>query len=295
MNEIMISIIIPTYNQVEYIVSTLESVSKQSYEKWECLIIDDGSNDNTEEVIHQIIKNDSRFKYFKKSNGGASSARNYGINIAKGEYIQFLDSDDCLHEDKLIKSIDAFKENKTSDIIISNFNMFNDSIYNLLPPYCSLENKVFDFNSILLDWDVTYTIPLHCAMFKKTLFKEVRFDESIQSKEDWIMWVTIFQNGAKATFLNQSLAFYRYNNNGNHTNDDDNFIKANMIVYNLITEESKIKLFEKNLKDLKDKLAVLKKCQSDYEYLDSENHNLHEKLKTSTVKKVYKKLKNFFK
>ncbi|WP_379739677.1 glycosyltransferase family 2 protein [Flavobacterium ponti] len=295
MNEIMISIIIPTYNQVEYIVSTLESVSKQSYEKWECLIIDDGSNDNTEEVIHQIIKNDSRFKYFKKSNGGASSARNYGINIAKGEYIQFLDSDDCLHEDKLIKSIDAFKENKTSDIIISNFNMFNDSIYNLLPPYCSLENKVFDFNSILLDWDVTYTIPLHCAMFKKTLFKEVRFDESIQSKEDWIMWVTIFQNGARATFLNQSLAFYRYNNNGNHTNDDDNFIKANMIVYKLITEESKIKLFEKNLKDLKDKLAVLKKCQSDYEYLDSENHNLHEKLKTSTVKKVYKKLKNFFK
>ncbi|MFC4739719.1 glycosyltransferase family 2 protein [Flavobacterium ponti] len=291
----MISIIIPTYNQVEYIVSTLESVSKQSYEKWECLIIDDGSNDNTEEVIHQIIKNDSRFKYFKKSNGGASSARNYGINIAKGEYIQFLDSDDCLHEDKLIKSIDAFKENKTSDIIISNFNMFNDSIYNLLPPYCSLENKVFDFNSILLDWDVTYTIPLHCAMFKKTLFKEVRFDESIQSKEDWIMWVTIFQNGARATFLNQSLAFYRYNNNGNHTNDDDNFIKANMIVYKLITEESKIKLFEKNLKDLKDKLAVLKKCQSDYEYLDSENHNLHEKLKTSTVKKVYKKLKNFFK
>ncbi len=291
----MVSIIVPTYNQVEYIVSTLESVSKQSYEKWECLIIDDGSNDNTEEVIHQIIKNDSRFKYFKKSNGGASSARNYGINIAKGEYIQFLDSDDCLHEDKLIKSIDAFKENKTSDIIISNFNMFNDSIYNLLPPYCSLENKVFDFNSILLDWDVTYTIPLHCAMFKKTLFKEVRFDESIQSKEDWIMWVTIFQNGAKATFLNQSLAFYRYNNNGNHTNDDDNFIKANMIVYNLITEESKIKLFEKNLKDLKDKLAVLKKCQSDYEYLDSENHNLHEKLKTSTVKKVYKKLKNFFK
>lgn len=291
----MISIIVPTYNQVEYIVSTLESVSKQSYEKWECLIIDDGSTDNTEEFVNHIVKKDSRFKYFKKSNGGASSARNYGINLAKGEYIQFLDSDDYLHEDKLIKSIDAFKESKASDIIISNFNMFSDSIYNLLPPYCSLENKVFNFNSILLDWDVTYTIPLHCAMFKKTLFKEVRFDESIQSKEDWIMWVTIFQNGARATFLNQSLAFYRYNNNGNHTNDDDNFIKANMIVYKLITEESKIKLFEKNLKDLKDKLAVLKKCQSDYEYLDSENHNLHEKLKTSTVKKVYKKLKNFFK
>lgn len=265
----MISIIIPTFNQAEYIDYTLKSVIKQSYENWECLIIDDGSNDNTEEIVERIIEKDSRFKYFKKVNGGASSARNYGLDIAKGDLIQFLDSDDYIDKDKLSKGIEAFENNKSSNIIISNFNMFRNSIDTLLPPYCNLENRTFDFNSILIDWDVNYTIPLHCGLFQNILFQNVRFDESIQSKEDWIMWVTILKNGAKASFVNESLAFYRYNDKGNHTNDDNNFIKANKIVYNLIDEEDKIILFEKNLKELRNKFATLKKCQSDYQNLEN--------------------------
>lgn len=270
----MISIIIPAYNQVEYIDYTLQSVINQNYENWECLIVDDGSTDNTEAIVNEIIKKDSRFSYLKKVNGGASSARNYGLDMAKGDFIQFLDSDDYIHEDKLVKGIDAFEKNKDSDIIISNFNMFRDSIDTLLPPYCNLENRTFDFNSILLDWDVNYTIPLHCGLFHKSVFENVRFDETIQSKEDWIMWVTIFKKGAKASYINQSLAFYRYNDRGNHTNDDDNFIKANQIVYDLISEDFKSKLFEKNLKDLTNKLVVLKKCQRDYQNLENRKSKL---------------------
>lgn len=270
----MISIIIPTYNQVEYIDYTLQSVINQNYENWECLIVDDGSTDHTEEIVNEIIKKDSRFNYFKKVNGGASSARNCGLDMAKGDFIQFLDSDDYIHEDKLVKGIEAFEKNNDSEIIISNFNMFKDTINTLLPPYCNLENRIFDLNSILLDWDVNYTIPLHCGLFHKSVFDNVRFDETIQSKEDWIMWVTIFKNGAKASYINQSLAFYRYNDNGNHLNDDDNFIKANQIVYDLISEDFKSKLFEKNLKDLTDKLVVLKKCQRDYQNLENRKSKL---------------------
>ena len=263
----MISIIIPTFNQAEYIDYTLKSVIKQSYENWECLIIDDGSNDNTEEIVERIIEKDSRLKYFKKANGGASSARNYGLDIAKGDLIQFLDSDDYIDKDKLSKGIEAFENNKSSNIIISNFNMFRNSIDTLLPPYCNLENRTFDFNSILIDWDVNYTIPLHCGLFQKSLFENVRFDESIQSKEDWIMWVTILKNGAKASFVNESLAFYRYNDKGNHTNDDNNFIKANKIVYNLIDEEDKIILFEKALKSLLKKSIELETSYKNYDIL----------------------------
>lgn len=277
----MVSIVVPTYNQAQYIDYTLRSVIEQSYENWECIIVDDGSTDYTEDVVRKYTEKDSRFKYFKKGNEGASSARNYGLNNAKGDFIQFLDSDDFIHQDKLLKSIRLFDENKDSNIIISNFNMFREDVeLGALPPYCNLNDRTFDFNSIVMDWDVNYTIPLHCALFSKILFDNLRFDQTIQSKEDWIMWVSIFKNGAKATYINESLAFYRYNDNGNHTNDDSNFIKANQIVYNLLNDNFKFKLFEKNLNDLTNKLAVLKKCQTDYQNLEKYYNN------TVKIKKI---------
>ena len=81
-----ISIIVPCYNQVQYLDECLQSVLDQTYTNWECLIIDDGSPDNTEDLAKIWVEKDERFHYFKKENGGVSSARNFGIEKAKGGY-----------------------------------------------------------------------------------------------------------------------------------------------------------------------------------------------------------------
>ena len=90
-----VSIIIPCYNQAEFLEETLGSVLKQTHTNWECLIVNDGSTDVTEKIAQQFISKDQRFKYFFKENGGLSSARNYGLDQSTGNYIQFLDSDHC--------------------------------------------------------------------------------------------------------------------------------------------------------------------------------------------------------
>ena len=83
----MISIIVPMYNMEEYILELLNSIKNQSYQKYEVILIDDGSTDKTANIVKDFIKNDSRFKLILKSNQGVSSARNTGLDLAKGDYI----------------------------------------------------------------------------------------------------------------------------------------------------------------------------------------------------------------
>ena len=87
----LISVIVPCYNQAQYLDECLQSVLNQTYQNWECIIVNDGSPDNTHEIAESYCRKDARFKYFYKENGGLSSARNAGISISNGEFIQFLD------------------------------------------------------------------------------------------------------------------------------------------------------------------------------------------------------------
>ena len=105
MNNTRVSIIIPCYNQAKYLEETLYSILNQTYSNWECLIVNDGSSDETEQIAKQFTARDKRFNYFFKENGGLSSARNFGLNKSTGTYIQFLDSDDFIDNAKLELSI----------------------------------------------------------------------------------------------------------------------------------------------------------------------------------------------
>lgn len=120
----LISIIVPCYNQAHFLDACLQSVMEQSYENWECIIVNDGSPDNTAEIAKIWTEKDIRFKYIYKENGGLSSARNVGITAAKGEFIQLLDSDDLLEKNKLQIQIDAFLNDSEIDISISGYRYF---------------------------------------------------------------------------------------------------------------------------------------------------------------------------
>ena len=121
MNKIypLISVVIPAYNAEQFLDETLESVLSQTYENWECIIVNDGSTDNTESIAKKWCEKDSRFRLTNKENGGLSSARNWGIKESKAEYIAFLDADDILTPDSLeIRINTLLKENV--DLVYSN-------------------------------------------------------------------------------------------------------------------------------------------------------------------------------
>ncbi len=206
----LVSIIIPCYNQAHFLNDALQSVFNQTYKNWECIIVNDGSKDHTEEIAKNWTEKDFRFQYCFKKNGGLSSARNMGLEKTQGQYIQFLDSDDILDSNKLRLSIAAFSK-KDAKIVISNFKMFIKDIEKATVPFCDLSLELFTFENVLYNWEDGFSIPIHCGFFSADLFQEFRFPESIKSREDWIMWVFMFKDNPKIVYINQTLAFYRRN------------------------------------------------------------------------------------
>lgn len=109
MDQPTVSIIIPSYNRAHLIAETLKSVAAQTFTDYEVLVIDDGSKDNTEEMIKPLCDRDSRIRYFKQANGGVSTARNHGLRLARGEFVAFLDSDDLWSPWKLAVQVQLMR------------------------------------------------------------------------------------------------------------------------------------------------------------------------------------------
>ena len=112
-NKPTVSVIIPTYNRVHLLKKTIESVLEQTYPNIEIIIIDDGSTDGTKQLISLLQKKYASIKYFYQANLGACSARNKGLKLATGEFIQFLDSDDWMNQDKIKRQVDVMENEKT--------------------------------------------------------------------------------------------------------------------------------------------------------------------------------------
>jgi glycosyltransferase involved in cell wall biosynthesis len=117
-----ISIITPCYNAEPYIARTIQSVQNQTITDWEMIIIDDGSIDNSVEIVKDIACNDQRIKLFQKENGGSASARNMGLALAQGEFIQFLDADDTIEPTKIERQI-TLMEQELLDVTYSDYCM----------------------------------------------------------------------------------------------------------------------------------------------------------------------------
>jgi glycosyltransferase involved in cell wall biosynthesis len=263
-----VTIIIPCYNQAEYLEATVNSIFEQTHTNWECILINDGSTDNTAQITEKLCAIDSRIKYFYKPNGGLSSARNEGLKRATGDFIQFLDSDDLLEKDKLQVSLNAITKNPLSSIVICDFVLCNSDNTIRLPPYCDLSTIEFNFDSILLHWDETFTIPIHCGLFNASLFKRYRFEEKIGAKEDWLMWLHIFSSSPNVTFVNAPLAIYRENPKSmsyNKWHMYENTSKAFVYVLdNMLEEKYKRPFFIKVNQFWKEEIQMLNSKVLDY-------------------------------
>ena len=127
----LISIIIPAYNRADLIVETLDSVSKQSFQDWECLVVDDGSEDDTVHVVQQFMENDKRFRFFKRPDefkNGGSGAKNYGIQQSEGKYLMFLDSDDLYDVNFVEEQVKKISGKPETTICFSKYYTFRQDV-----------------------------------------------------------------------------------------------------------------------------------------------------------------------
>lgn len=275
-NTPLISVIVPCYNQAQYLDECLQSVLDQTYQNWECIIVNDGSPDNTEEVAKAWTEKDSRFIYLYKENGGLSSARNAGIEMAKGEWIQFLDCDDVITNEKFHLSSLCFMN---SDLVLSDFLLFRDGAE--FPAFCKLNEAIFDLENIILGWDNGLNIPIHCALFLKSSINQLKFDVELKSKEDWDFWISYFKKPKAVNFIPQAMAKYRINGNTVGTN-----LKlihfANMHIYNKNGPYIRELLFSK-----------VNKALHDSKFLNQKLLNYNNKLTSSKFFFVYSKIRSF--
>lgn len=176
----LVSAIIPTYNRSYLICRAIESVLAQSYHLLELIIVDDGSTDTTEKVVHKYIDNSSiTIKYFKKTNGGCSSARNKGVELASGEYIGFLDSDDQWLPNAISDMVETLEKTGADFVYSPTIEVTKDGIEQVYLP-ASAGKPEFFFREHFL---TTQARP--CAiLYKKIIFNKLKMDEQLKYNED---------------------------------------------------------------------------------------------------------------
>jgi glycosyltransferase involved in cell wall biosynthesis len=180
---VKVSIIIPVFNSEKTIENTINSCLKQTYSNIEILVIDDGSTDKSAKIIKSL--NNDKIKYFYFENSGRSEARNRGLKYATGEYIQFLDSDDSLEENKIEIAMEIFVTNSEIDAIQCGTRYWKDNLivseksakYFKNPERVLLRKNIF---------------PIHSVVFKKKL--AAKFPKGLSYCEDWYFWVKTFRN-----------------------------------------------------------------------------------------------------
>ena len=185
----LISVIVPCYNQAQYLDECLQSVLDQTYTDWECIIVNDGSPDNTEQIAKNWVEKDARFRYLSKENGGLSSARNAGIEIAKGEWILPLDADDKIGERYLELGEKEFDKNYT--IIYCNAAFFGT------------ENKSWNLPNYSYEKILTGNIIFCSAFFRKKDWVTAQgYDVNLKNgREDWDFWLSILQQNSSVKKL----------------------------------------------------------------------------------------------
>ena len=199
MSNTIISIIVPCYNQGKYLDDALSSVLSQTYSNWECIIVNDGSTDNTKEIANKWTKKDCRFILFNKLNEGLPKARNFGILKANGDYILPLDADDKINNDYLRLSIESFNNDSNLKVVYCNAEKFGEEKGRWNLPTFSLFN--LSRNNIIFT----------SAMYKKADCLNIGgYDfEMIYGWEDWEFWISMLKGGGKVKQLSYVGFFYR--------------------------------------------------------------------------------------
>ena len=208
-----ISIIIATFNRGHFIKDCLGSILKQTFHDWECLIIDDGSTDNTGETVRALVETDNRFKYFRRTSDykkGLPGCRNMGLDVARGNFIIFFDDDDIVHPGNLETCLSILKKHTSSFFCRYDKKPFTGDYTNLkFEPVKGFKEKRITVKNI--NQMITGAIPFaSCTvLWSSKCFKGIRFNEELMYAEEWECYTRILIKGYEGVSINQVLYYNR--------------------------------------------------------------------------------------
>ena len=275
----MITVVVPLYNKEKSVRATLESVRAQSYKDWECIVVDDGSTDKSREVAEQFMIDDLRFKILTKSNGGVCSARNKGIEEAKGEYIALLDGDDVWDKEYLAEQVKMIEDFPEAAMWGINYAETNNGVLvrtlstGLPDGYRGYVENYFHIKNRSSDLFCSSSVVISREVFEKVGL----FDERIKYAEDSDMWFRIIAT-YRVAFYDRYMVYYRFeaeNRAQNNVRPLSQFLpyyvdkyqtllyKQNQVFYRWVNHWSAIHIkryyFSENVRNREDACAAVKK------------------------------------
>ncbi len=211
----LVSIIVPCYNQGQFLNDALNSVFNQSHSNWECIIVNDGSSDSTEEIAMVWIKKDARFKLTTTLNGGLAMARNNGIKHANGAFVLPLDADDRISDDYIQIALKLMEKSDLVKLVYAKGYKFG------------VESGIWKLPTFSL-LNLARSNMIHCsALFRRSDWERVGgYDTNMKyGLEDWEFWIAILKDGGEVKFIDRVCFYYR--------------IRANSMVRSINYEERK--------------------------------------------------------
>ena len=236
----LVSIIIPTFNSSTYLKATLDSVLSQTYAHWECILVDDGSTDLTEAFSLSYRDKDARFQLYKRPEEllkGPSSARNYGVSKATGDYLIFLDADDLLAVNCLEQRVARFEEHLNSDFLVFQMERFVEE-----PDYFVKEKVIEEDKTKILasfiqlhgQWPITGPI------YKRSFFRKIGFNPELTVYEDLEVAIKAIVQATHFKIFNTIDCYYRndvnYVQKYNTTEVKTRMVKAFQVLLNSIVQ-----------------------------------------------------------
>lgn len=220
----LVSVIMPAFNAGKTINESILSVINQTYKNWELIVVNDGSQDNTSEIVKKF-KNEN-ILLIEQTNKGVSNARNVGIHNSKGEYIAFLDADDLWVSSKLEKSLIEF-DSSSCDLIYSRIKIFKNNIN---------DASSFIYRELIVERDDYYRLliydymPTLTVVVKKSVLEKIGyFDELLNGTEDWDLWIRITKEH-KIKFIQEELAYYRNHESGLSKQSDKQLLEEFKVI-----------------------------------------------------------------
>ena len=203
-----VSVIVPCYNQAQFLPIAIASLQAQTMPDWECLIVDDGSTDDSLSVAQYLMQQDKRIRVFSKANGGSAAARDMGLQQAQGQYIQFLDTDDTLAPDKLQRQV-TMMEQQDLDISYTAF-CLTDAQGHRTP---AREIRL-DIVRLLVDWGLSSSVPIHAFLYKADFLRRhgLSFQGACRVREDWRWHLHCFAVHPKQSLLPDCCGAIYYQN-----------------------------------------------------------------------------------
>ncbi len=230
----MVSVIVPVYKVEKYLNECVDSIINQTYKNIEIILVDDGSPDNCSKICDDYATKDNRIKVVHKENGGLASARNAGTDIANGEFITFVDSDDYILDTMVEKMVNLF-ENHNADVVQVSFTRGNFIKKNE-------EIKVFSNEECINNYALDNVVrpEAWAKLYSAILMKENKFNEKIKYAEDLELGLSLYKKFRKIVISNEELYYYRENPNGITSNsiNEGRLYEAN-ILYNALIKEVK--------------------------------------------------------